>query len=182
MSDRLPGIRPRPSLGRRIDAAGRAAFPLLTTVLGLLVVSAPLGLPASAELRMALVFACVFFWTVFRPASMPPLVVFALGLLTGLLGRAPLGLDILVLLGMQAVALKLRRILERQGFLRVWVAFMGCATSASVATWFATMALTVRLLPPAPVMAVALIAAGIYPVLAFPLSWAHRTLAEPSDA
>lgn len=182
MSDRLPGIRPRPSLGRRIDAAGRAAFPFLTTLVALLAVSAPLGLPAAAELRLAIVFACVFFWTVFRPGAMPPLAVFVLGLLCGLLGRAPLGLDMLVLLGMQGVALKLRRILERQGFVRVWVAFAACATNAALATWFATMALTLRMLPAAPAVALALIAVGIYPLVAFPLARAHRTLAEPMDA
>lgn len=182
MSDRLPGIRPRPSLGRRLDMAGRAAFPFLTTVVALLAVSAPLGLPAAAELRLAIAFACVFFWTVFRPGAMPPLAVFLLGLLCGLLGRSPLGLDILVLLGMQGVALKLRRILERQGFVRVWVAFSACAMTASTATWFGTMALTVRVLPADPTISLALIAAGIYPLLAFPLARAHRTLAEPMDA
>ena len=182
MSDRRPGIRPRPTLGRRIDAAGRAAFPAVSTALALLLISAPLGLPAAAELRLSVAFTCVFFWTVFRPAAMPPLVVFALGLLCDLLSEAPLGLDILVLLGMQAVALKLRRILERQGFVRVWLAFGSCAVIASVATWVGSMALTVRLLPVTPTIATALIAAGLYPLLAFPLARAHRTLAEPEHA
>ncbi len=182
MSDRLPGIRPAPTLASRLDAAGRAAFPAASTALGLLLISAPVGLPAAAELRLAVAFTCVFFWTVFRPASVPPLVVFVLGLLCDLLGQAPLGLDILVLLAVQGVALKLRRVLEKQGFVRVWMAFASCAAAASVATWLGTMALTMRLLSATPAVATAMIAAGLYPVLAFPLSRAHRTLAEPRHA
>jgi rod shape-determining protein MreD len=179
---RVPGIRPEPTLGSRIDAAGRAAFPAATTALALLVISAPIGLPAAAELRLAVAFTCVFFWTVFRPASLPPLVVFALGLLCDLLGQAPLGLDVLVLLAVQAVALKLRRVLEKQGFVRVWMAFASCAATAAAATWLGTMALTMSLLPLTPAMATALLAAGLYPLLAFPLARAHRTLAEPLHA
>ncbi len=182
MSDRRPGIRPRPTLGRRIDAAGRAAFPAASTALGLLLISALLGLPAAAELRLAVAFSCVFFWTVFRPAAMPPLVVFVLGLLCDLLGQAPLGLDVLVLLGMHAVALRLRRILEKQGFIRVWLAFGSCAVIASVTIWVGSMALAARLLPAMPAVATALIAVGLYPLFAFPLARAHRTLAEPEHA
>lgn len=182
MIDRTPGIRPALTLGSRLDAAGRAAFPAATTALGLLLISAPLGLPAAPALRLAVAFTCVFFWTVFRPASLPPLVVFVLGLLCDLLGDAPLGLDVLVLLAVQAVALKLRRVLERQGFVRVWLAFASCAATAAAATWLGSMALTLRFLPAAPAVATALIAAGLYPVLAFPLARAHRTLAEPFHA
>ena len=37
MDDRLPGIRPRPSWGRRLDMAARRGFPLVVTVLLVLV-------------------------------------------------------------------------------------------------------------------------------------------------
>ncbi len=182
MSDRTPGIRPAATLANRIDAAGRAAFPAASTALALLLISAPLGLPAAAELRLAVAFTCVFFWSVFRPAALPPLVVFALGLLCDLLGDAPLGLDILVLLALQGVALQLRLILERQGFVRVWLAFAGLAVAAAAATWAGSAVLSLRLLPLTPVIATAMLAVGLYPVLAFPLAHAHRTLAEPRHA
>ncbi len=179
---RSPGIHPTPTLGSRLDAAGRAAFPAASTALALLLISAPLGLPAAAEIRLAVAFTCVFFWSVFRPAALPPSVVFVLGLLCDLLGQAPLGLSVLVLLAMQGIALKLRRILERQGFVRVWIAFASCAASASVATWAGSMVLTTSVLPAMPAIATAMMATGLYPVLAFPLARAHRTLAEPQHA
>jgi hypothetical protein len=41
------------------------------------------------------------------------------------------------------------------------------------------MVLTTSLLPATPAIATAMMSAGLYPVLAFPLARAHRTLAEP---
>ena len=75
MSDRLPGIRPRPTLWRRLDATSRAAFPVGCTCLLVLALSAPLALPAQAQLQPASALACVFFWSLYRPGSMPPLEI-----------------------------------------------------------------------------------------------------------
>ena len=43
--DKTPGIRPRPTLWRQLDAASRAAFPASCTALMLLATSFPLGIP-----------------------------------------------------------------------------------------------------------------------------------------
>lgn len=70
--DRLPGIRPRESLLRRLDMAARWSFPATTSALLLLAAAAPLGLPGQGELQAAIALACVYFWSLFRPASLPP--------------------------------------------------------------------------------------------------------------
>ena len=124
LMDRLPGIRPRRALGRRLDIAARWAFPACTTVLLLLAAAAPFGLPGQAELRPAVALGCVFFWSLFRPAAMPPPVVFLIGLLADLLGYAPPGVGVLTLLLVHGLALRWRRLLTRQGFLMVWLAFV----------------------------------------------------------
>ena len=67
MSDRLPGIRPRPSLGRRLDISACSAFPASSTALLLILFAAPLGLPGQAELQVAAALCCVYFWSLFRP-------------------------------------------------------------------------------------------------------------------
>lgn len=130
-TERTPGIRPRPTLWRQLDAASRQAFPAACTVLLLLLFAAPLGVPGQASLQPAAALACVFFWSLFRPASMPPPVVFLLGLLADLLGLAPVGVSVLILLVVHGFALKWRRVLARQGFLLVWLAFVGMAAGAA---------------------------------------------------
>lgn len=181
-TDRLPGIRPRPSLWRRLDMAARRSVPTSTAAILLLVTSAPLGLPGQAELQATIALCCVFFWSLFRPASMPPPMVFMLGLLTDLLGYAPPGVGVLTLLLVHGLALRWRRVLTRMGFLVVWLTFVGVASGAAAMQWALTSLLTFRLLPPAAAFFQAALGAGIYPLLAVVFTHAHQTLAEPEQA
>lgn len=182
MDERLPGIRPRPSLWRRLDLAARHSFAGASTALLLLAAAAPLGIPGQAQLLVATAVAAIFFWSLFRPRAMPPPVVFLLGLFVDLLGYAPTGVDVTVLLIVQAVALRWRRSLVRQGFLLVWLAFVAVAAGAALLEWAFTSLLMFRLLPPLAALFQAALAAGLYPPLAVLLTRAHRTLAEDGAA
>ncbi len=180
--DKTPGIRPRPTLWRQLDAASRAAFPASCTALVLLATSFPFGIPGQAEWQPAAALACVFFWSLFRPASMPPAVVFGIGLLADLLGLSPIGVSVLVLLIVHGLALRWRRYLVRQGFMLVWVVFLGVAAGAALLQWAMTCALTFHLFPPAPALFQWALTAGLYPVLSLMFTRAHRGLANPEQA
>lgn len=157
----------------------RTSFATASTALLLLIAAAPMGLPGQAQVLIAAALGCVFFWSVFRPAAMPPPLVFLLGVLVDLLGYAPLGVDVGILLLVHGVALRWRRFLVRQGFLVVWVGFIVVAVVAAVLQWALTSALLLRLLPPVEMVFQAALAAGLYPALAVLLSRAHQTLADP---
>ena len=180
--DKTPGIRPRPTLWRQLDAASRAGFPASCTALMLLATSFPLGVPGQAEWQPAAALACVFFWSLFRPASMPPAVVFGIGLLADLLGLSPIGATVLVLLMVHGLALRWRRVLVRQGFLVVWLVFVGVAAGAALLQWALTCGLTVRVFSPAPALFQWALTAGLYPILAMLFTRAHRSLADPEQA
>lgn len=180
--ERHPGIRPRESLGRRLDMAARWAFPATTTVLLLLVTAAPLDVPGQAELQVAVALAAVFFWSLFRPASMLPAIVFLIGMLADLLGYAPPGVGVLSLLLVHGIAMRWRRVLTRQSFLLVWLAFAGVGSGAAILQWALTAVLTWRLLAPGPALFQAVVAAGLYPGLATLLTRAHHSLAAPEQA
>lgn len=175
-------ILPPPSLWRRLDAAARAAFPAASTALLLLLLAAPLGLPGQSALQPALLLASVFFWSLFRPAAMPPPVVFALGLLADLIADAPLGGGVLVLLLVLGVTRWTRRRLVRQSFLAVWLAFSALAALAALLGWTLAALLSLTFLPIAPAIIEAGLAIGFYPALATLLSRAHRGLAAPERA
>jgi rod shape-determining protein MreD len=180
--EKTPGIRPRPTLLRRIDAVSRKAFPVACTALLVLAVSAPFGLPGQAQLQPAAALACVFFWSLFRPASMPPPAVFLLGLLCDLLGLSPVGASVLTLLIAHGLAVRWRRVLARQGFLFVWPAFVAVAAGAALLQWALTCALTFHLLPIGPAVFQFALAAGMYPILSTLFIQAHRGLADPDQA
>ncbi len=178
--ERTPGIRPRPTLLRQLDAASRQSFPVACAILLTLAASAPLGLHGQAQPAAAL--ACVFFWSLFRPAAMPPPAVFVLGLLCDLLGLSPVGASVLTLLVAHGVATRWRRVLVRQGFAVVWLAFAALAAGAGLLQWALTCALTATLLPVGPALFQAALAAGLYPLLSRLLVQAHRGLANPDRA
>jgi rod shape-determining protein MreD len=182
MHERTPGIRPPQTLARQLDVAARRCFPGATIALALLLLAAPLGLPGQAGLQAALALGSVFFWSLFRPTSLPPPLVFLLGLLADLLGYGPLGVGVLIFLVTHCVAMLWRYQLLRQGFLLVWLVFLAVAAGAAALQWALTSLLTFRMLPAGPALFQAILSAGLYPLLAVVLTRAHATVAEPARA
>jgi rod shape-determining protein MreD len=180
--DRAPGIRPRPGFWHILDVAFRCALPAVLTGIVLIVLGAPFGIPGQAQLQPAWTLACVFFWSLYRPAAMPAFIVFLLGLLLDLSAEAPLGVSALILMLAHGLALRSRRVLVRQGFALVWLVFLGVAAGAAVTEWVLVSLLTWRLLPPWPALFEFLVTAGFYPALATLLIRAHRGPAAPERA
>jgi rod shape-determining protein MreD len=172
---RRPEGRPAPAPGllRRIDDFARLAFPGVSTAVLMVLAAAPVSLPSPV---FAAAVPCVAFWTVFRPAAMAPTVTFMLGLLLDLLTLSPLGVGVLVLLGVHAAALRARRFLARQSFLAVWLAFCLAAAGAAVLYWALLAVLALNLPPIAPALHAALLAAGLYPGIALVLTKLHEAM------
>lgn len=181
-SEERPGIRPRQSWGRRFDLAARHAFPVTSTILLMLLCQAPFGIADQAVLLPSVTLACVWFWSVFRPAAMPPVAVFVLGLLMDLLGYMQLGVGVLTALAVHGVAMRSRRRLERQGFAMMWLAFIGVAIPSAALGWALTTILTFQVMPAGPALFQAVLSAAVYPVLAVLLARAHQTVADPDRA
>ena len=169
---------PPAGLLRRVDALMRGSFPTMAT-LGLMIMGAvPVGAPG---LVMALCLPCVFFWTVFRPAAMPPPAVFGIGIAADLLANAPFASGVLVLLVAHGVALRFRGFIARQGFGMAWVVYCGVAAGAAALAWALTGLLNWQLPSTTPGLHQAAMSFGIYPGLAWLLSRAHRAM-EDSEA
>jgi rod shape-determining protein MreD len=123
----------------------------------MLLTEMPFDIVGQSALLPAVTLAAVWFWSVFRPASMPPPLVFGIGLLLDLLGYLPLGTGVLTLLIVHGIALRWRRFLAQQGFAVIWAAFSLVASGAAVS-------------------------AALYPALAIPLAAAHASIAAPERA
>ncbi len=182
LSERAPGIRPGPTLLRRMDAAGRRLIPLVCTLLVVVLLAFTYRLPGDPELQQVLALIFIYFWSVYRPASMPPSAAFATGLLCDLLGPAPPGIAMLTLVTVNGVSVRVRTPLVRQGFLVVWLAFAGLSVGAFAAQWLLTSALELRLVPPAPAVFETVLACGLYPLVAVVLIKLHAGIAAPERA
>jgi rod shape-determining protein MreD len=179
MDPRRPGIRPRLTLWRRLDLAARHVMPACLTLVLLVIATAPFGLPAQAPLLPAFALGSVFYWTIYRPIDLAPPVVFLLGLFADLLGLAPMGVMLLTLLLLQACVLAWRRALLGQKFLPQWLAFALLAAAASLLDWLLFCLLSLRLLPPEPMIFQMVIAVALYPALAALLRLARRAVPDP---
>ncbi|MBY0337544.1 MAG: rod shape-determining protein MreD [Acetobacteraceae bacterium] len=167
--------RPEPPSGftRRLDAAVRGGFPAVSTAALLVMAAVPVGMPG---LIAAAALPGVFFWTIFRPGSMPPPVVFALGLLQDLLSFAPLGVGVLTLLLVHGLALRWRDVLVKRSFLAVWLVFCGFAAGAAGLAWGLTAVLNWQSPPVMPGLLQLGLAVGLYPALAWAMSRIHRIM------
>jgi rod shape-determining protein MreD len=181
-SERDPGIRPGPSGLRRLDAAGRRLLPTLSTLLAVFLLAFPIGLPGDPEFVVVLVVISVFFWSIYRPASMPPVAAFLIGLLCDLLGPAPPGIAMVTLVALNGTAVRVRIPLIRQGFLMIWLAFVAMAAASFTAIWVLTACLEWRLVPVAPALFELALASGLYPLLALLLIRLHAGIAAPERA
>jgi len=181
-ADRSPGIRPRPTLGRRLDRAARASFPASCTVLLMLVATAPFDLPMQAALLPAVALGSVWFWALFRPVALPPPFVFLLGVLLDLLGYLPLGTGALTLLVVYAVATRARRSLAPRRFLAIWLVYAGVAAGAALLDWAIASALQFRALPVASALFQCVLTIAVYPALSVAFTRAHGSVADPERA
>src|ERR1700686_473390 len=144
---RGPAMRRRQSFWRQLDAASRYTFPIAFLIFGLFVIGMPFGLSGQAELRPVYAMACVFFWSLYRPSSLPAPVVALVGLLLDLLGISPLGLWAVLLLLLQGATLAARRRLAPQSFLLTWLVFFAFADGLSALDWALQSLLRLEILP-----------------------------------
>ncbi len=177
---RAPGIRPRLTIGGRLDDAARASAPAACTVMLMLGATAPWGLPLQAALLPAVAIGSVWFWSLLRPAALPPVVVFALGAALDLLGYLPLGTGVLTLLAVHAVAARCRSTLARRRFLVVWPAYGGVALGAALGGWAVASGLQWRRLPVSPALFQCALTVAVYPALCGLFARAHRAGSAPA--
>lgn len=178
---RRPGIRPALTRFQRIDAFIRWLVPMAFTLFVILFLSIPLHIPGQNELLLAIVSASVYFWSIYRPTSMPALGVFFLAFLIDLLNFSPPGIVIFILLIVYGVGLTQRFRLARYNFLLVWLIFIIVALSIFLIQWVLISAFSFKLFPISYFLFEAIFAIGFYPLLSILFTWAHRTIADPEQ-
>lgn len=165
---------------QRADQTARRLLPALSTILLGVIAVLPLGIPDWGAMAPPLMLIAVFYWSLVRPDLMPPILAFALGLLSDLLTGAPLGSGALVMVVTQWTMRTQQRFLVNRPFLLLWAAFLPVVATAITLEWIVYAILTLHLPP----ILIALARMGLGFVL-FPVAaWlilipAHRTLPSP---
>lgn len=157
----------RRSLGQRIDLVTRYSMPALFAIVLVLMNMVPLHIPGIARIMPVLPLIAVYHWAVYRPALLPPSVVFAIGLLHDVLSGAPLGVNAVVYLTVYGIVVWQQRFLAGKSFLVVWLGFAIVSLVATFESWLLVSILSSTLVEPNAALFQFVLNFGFFPLIAW---------------
>lgn len=161
-------------LWQRLDLWARRTLPAGLCLLFVFLAVLPVPVPGYSSIVPMLVLASVFFWAVHHPRLLPPVVVFAIGLVQDILSGAPTGAGAVVLLTVYGVTVSQRRFFHHRTFIQVWVGFMIVALAAAVLSWTVAMIANGAFAPPRAAAFQYLLTIAVYPLLTWVLHGAQH--------
>jgi rod shape-determining protein MreD len=165
-----------PGVAQRLDIWARYMMPAITTMFLALLNVVPLGLPALSDVMPVVMMMAVFYWSVYRPDLMPPVVVFFLGLSQDILLGNPMGLMALTLLAIHGVTLTQRHAFLGKPFFIAWLGFAVISAGGFVLMWLMTCILAAELLMTPAVLFQFLMTTVSFPLAAWVFVRVHRYL------
>ena len=102
---------------------GRQTVPVVIMLLLALIGSMPLGAFHTFEIFPMLNIIVVFYWTVYRPDLVPPVILFLIGLIDDVVMGTPLGLMASVFVLLYGVTLTQRQFFIGKPFYVTWLGF-----------------------------------------------------------
>lgn len=160
----------------RLEVGARGIIPY--GVMGFLLIMNSVSVPfASAmEIKAPLFLMGLYYWSVFRPALIPPWMAFLAGIFADLVGGLPLGLNAGAFLLAQWVVTDQRRFLMGQPFVMIWFGFIVVSFLSSVLQWLVFNAVNFSLSPISPAAFSFLLGVALFPLICFALHGIHRIL------
>lgn len=129
-------MKTRDSSFSKLESFSRLFLAQLVLFFLLLINLVPLPVPVLGSLNPAFVLMGVYYWAVYRPTLLPPLLCFGAGLLMDILSGGPLGINALVFVAVQWIVRSQRRFLMGQPYLVMWFIFAPVALGAGLTQWF----------------------------------------------
>lgn len=166
----------RTDLWQRLDYWARRGLPACLSVLLVLIGVLPIPVPGYSSIVPMLPLAAVFFWAVHDPRLLPPVAVFAIGLLNDALSGAPMGATAVVLLVVYGTTLYQRRFFHNRSFAQVWVGFALVAFGAAVVSWLVAMLVSGMFMPPRAAVFQYLLTIAVYPLVTWMLHGAQQLI------
>lgn len=161
-------------LWQRLDLWARRTLPAGLTLFLVLLAALPIPVPGYSSIVPMLALASVFFWAVHHARLLPPVVVFAIGLVQDALSGAPMGAGAVVLLIAYGITVSQRRLFHNRSFIQVWAGFMAVALIAAALSWLLTVMAGGAFVPPRAAAFQYLLTLAVYPIVTWVLHGAQR--------
>lgn len=165
----------------QVETIGRFAVSYLIMfilfILNVIFISAS----GTASLNIALTMMVIYYWSIYRPMLIPPVLVFTAGVCFDALSGWPLGVSAFIFLLMRQSVGGQRLFLTGQPFTVIWLGFIGAISVASLLQWiiFSIMYLQWALIYP--ILLTLFASIIMFPLIALALHLSHKLLPEMHD-
>lgn len=132
--------------------------------------------PLSTTIEIPFVVMVVYYWSIYRPTLIPPLLVFIVGICLDSLSGFPLGLSSLVFLVIRKTVSEQRLFLTGQPFMVIWLGFGVVSALAALMQWVLFGLMHMHWTPIQPVNFTIIAGILLFPVIALLLNLSHRVL------
>jgi len=156
-----------PTLSYQINQILRGSIPFWLSLLLVFISVIPFRLPGFDMVTPSLLSISVFYWSLHRPYLLPPIVVFALGVIQDIISGAPFGMSSLAMLMIYVIASSQRQVFVGKPFIQMWWGFMLVAIGMSLLTWMVMSLYSLALIPIFPVMVQSGLTILFFPLLAW---------------
>lgn len=134
------------NVSQKLDYLSRMILPALTTVILLLLTMLPMGMSGIAYFLPDICLISIYYWSIFRPSTMPFWFLFLLGILRDALFGSLLGLSSLVFIFFRVIVLMQQRYLFKETFTAMWFSFAGATALGLLLLWMLASAYSGTLL------------------------------------
>lgn len=152
-------------------------------LLALLVLSAlPLNIARLGEIRPSFMLMAVYYGTILRPQTLPPVAVFIIGVVLDFLSAWPPGMQALVMVAVQWLTRSQRKFLLGQPFPVIWVGFAMIALGSGIVQWGLFSLLNFTFVPLKAMLAGVVFSTFVFPLAAMPLHMVYKALTDPPSS
>lgn len=169
------------NLSEQIDHIVRLGVPYVVMFLLVSLNLSYLHLPLSFSVTLPITLMVIYYWSIYRPTLIPPVLVFILGILLDLVGSLPIGLSAFLFLFVRHVISDQRLFLTGQPFFMIWLGFFVVSSVSFAAQWFLFGLTSLQWTPLQPVAANIILGALVFPIIMIVLNLSHKTLPPPLD-
>ncbi len=148
------------------------AFILLFFILN--VIGASASHTDALEIPFILMF--IYYWSIYRPLLIPPILAFLIGLTFDLLSGLPVGLSSFLFVLVRQLTSEQRIFLSSQTFFVVWLGFMVVCASGILIQWTLFGLVNLEWPPIEPPLRVIVIGIILFPLISLFLNLSHKIL------
>lgn len=134
-----------------------------------------------ASINIPLTMMVIYYWSIYRPMLIPPIIVFIAGICFDALSGWPIGISALILLLIRQSVSRQRLFLTGQPFIVIWLGFMGALSVASTIQWGIFSLIFWQWAPLTSSIMTMIISILMFPLISLALHLSHKVLPELHD-